>query len=308
MKMGHKQSLLYVLNAGGPEPPGVCHLQPAAADGPNITGFLVDELGRMEPAGSTQPIDPGPASAPSGVSCTDSAAAGFHSLTGAPAADFQCGLNPPSFVRSPAQIGFTPDGNQLVVTVKGTNTIYVFPVDEDGNVSSPKITQAPGPALPTYFGFTFSKQEDLLMTETFGAAASIPVSGTGAVSSFGINKAGNLLPVSSHIGDGGTAACWIALEPIAGTYAYVSNSLSASISSYTVSANGSVTLLNGIAASGAGPNDLATAQENGVSYLYVLDAGSGAVAAFRINRDGSLTAITGGSGLPAGGAEGLAAF
>src|SRR5205823_10282729 len=107
---------------------------------------------------STQPIDPGPASAPSGVSCTAAGAAGFSGLTGAPAADFQCGLNPPSFPRSPAQVRFTPNGDQLVVTVKGTNTIYVFRVDEDGRVGDhPTITQAPGPALPSFFGFTFDK-------------------------------------------------------------------------------------------------------------------------------------------------------
>ena len=304
-----EQDLLYVLNAGGPEPPAVCHLQPDTANAPNITGFLVDQVGRMEPLDSTQPINPGPASATSGVSCTSATAAGFSGLTGAPAADFQCGLNPPSFVRSPAQIGFRPDGKQLVVTVKGTNTIYVFSVEKDGKATTPKTMQAPGPALPTYFGFTFSRRQDLLVTETFGSSTSIPKGGAGAVSSFSSNTVGDLLPISSDVGDGGTAACWIALEPVTGRFAYVSNNLSASISSYTVGNNGIVTLLNGTAASGSGPNDLATAQENGASFLYVLDAGTGTVGAYHINGDGSLTAVTGGGGLPAGrSAQGLAAF
>src|SRR2546427_904829 len=72
-------------------------------------------------------------------------------LTGAPAADFQCGLNPPSFPRSPAQVRFTPNGSQLVVTVKGTNTIYVFAIDTNGIAGDhPTITQAPGqPYLPS---------------------------------------------------------------------------------------------------------------------------------------------------------------
>jgi 6-phosphogluconolactonase len=55
--------LLYVLNAGGPEVP-ICHLTPDAANTPNITGFTVDGAGHMNPVDSTQPIDPGPASAP----------------------------------------------------------------------------------------------------------------------------------------------------------------------------------------------------------------------------------------------------
>src|SRR5262249_25682685 len=130
---GERGDLLYALNAGGPEVP-ICHVIPDTANTPNITGFTVDRAGHMIPIDSTQPIDPGPASAPSGVSCTAAAAAGFSGLTGAPAADFQCGLNPPSFPRSPAQIRFTPDGRHLLVTVKGTNSIYVFQVNGDGTV------------------------------------------------------------------------------------------------------------------------------------------------------------------------------
>jgi 6-phosphogluconolactonase len=301
--------LLYVLNAGGPEVP-ICHLTPGTANTPNVTGFRVDRDGHLIPLDSTQPIDPGPATGPAGgVSCTAAAAAGFSALTGAPAADFQCGLNPPSFPRSPAQVRFTPKGDQLVVTVKGTNTIYVFPVDDDGSVDQPTITQAPGPALPSFFGFTFDKNQHLLVTELFGTATSIPKGGAGALSSFTITGNGHLQPISSDVADGGTAACWIALEPLAGRFAYVANNLSASISSYTVGSNGVVTLLNGTAAPGSGPNDLAVASEGSNSWLYVVDAGTGTVGAFHINGDGSLTAITGGNGLPVGrSAQGLAAF
>ena len=303
-----QELLLYVLNAGGPETP-VCQLTPDAANTPNITGFKVTQAGRMIPLDSTQPIDPGPASAASGVSCTAAAAAGFAALTGAPAADFQCGLNPPSFPRSPAQVGFTRDGQQLIVTVKGTNTIYVFPVDEDGAAGDPTTTQSPGPALPTFFGFTFDRNDNLLVTEFFGSSTSIPAGAKGALSSFAISSDGPLLPISSHVGDGGTAACCIALEPITGKFAYVANNLSASISSYTVANDGSVTLLNGVAATGSGPNDLSVAVEGAISFLYVVDAGTGTVGAFRINGDGSLTPITGGGGLPVGrSAQGLAAF
>jgi 6-phosphogluconolactonase (cycloisomerase 2 family) len=290
--------VLYVLNAGGPEPPAVCNLTPDTANTPNITGFRVDRAGHMIPLDSTQPIDPGPAVG-TGVECVD--AAGFAALTGAPAADFACGLNPPSFPRSPAQVKFTPDLNSLslVVTVKGTNAIYVFPVSEDGSVDTPTITQAPGPALPSFFGLTFDKQEHLLVTELFGSSASIPNKAAGAVSSFTILDSRHLLPISSHVPDFGTAACWIALEPKTGKYAFVSNNLSATISSYSVGSNGSVTLLNGSAATPSGPNDLATATEGGKSFLYVVAAGSGTVGAFKINlTNGVLTALTGSSVFP----------
>ena len=302
--------LLYVLNAGGPEVP-ICHLTPASANTPNVTGFIVDRLGRMKPVGSTQPIDPGPATGPAGgESCTAAAAQGFSNLTGAPAADFQCGLNPPSFARSPAQVRFAPDGDQLVVTVKGTNTIYVFPVDKDGTLDQPTITQAPGPALPGFFGFTFDHSGNMLVTELFGSATSIPKGGAGALSSFSVTGNGHLQPISSDVADGGTAACWIALEPLTGRFAYVANNLSASVASYSVGMGGMVTLITGTAATGAGPADLATATENGSSFLYFMDAGSGTVGAFQINlTDGSLTALTGGGGLPAARSDqGVAAY
>ena len=291
--------LLYVLNAGGP---GTC------SESPNITGFRVDKDGQMRSIGSTRPIDPGPSSATSGVSCLDVTAQGFHSLTGAPAGDFFCGLNPPSFPRSPGQILFTPDGNQLIVTVKGTNSIYVFPVGENGRAGRPTITQAPGPALPTYFGFSFDQAGNIIITEAFGSATSIPAGGHGAASSFTVTGSGDLVPISSHVADGGTAACWIALDPTA-KFAYVSNNLSASISSYLVGPGGILTLLAPIAATGAGPNDLATAQEGTASFLYSLNAGSGTVGAFQINlTNGALIPIAGGSGLPTVGATGIAAY
>lgn len=308
---GGSGDLLYVLNSGGPEAPAICNNQPASANTPNITGFNVDRFGRMKPiVGSTQSIDPGPASAMSGVSCLAATAAGFQGLTGAPAADFSCGLNPPSFPRSPAQVRFDPDADKLVVTVKGTNTIYAFRVDDDGRAVDPEITQAPGPELPSFFGFTFDRRENMLVTELFGSATSIPKGGAGAVSSFKISHDGDLTAISSHVDDGGTAACWIALEPITGRFAFVANNLSASISSYSVGAGGVVTLINGTAASGAGPNDLAIATDSGSSFLYDVNAGNGTVGAFQINLvDGSLTALTGGMGLPAGrSAQGLAAY
>ena len=112
--------------------------------------------------------------------------------------------------------------------------------------------QAPGPCLVSFFGLTFDKQEHLPVTELFGTATTIPAGGNGALSSFTVGKAGNLLSISSHMNDGGTAACWIALEPPTGKYAYVANNLSASISSYSVGPNGSITLLSPIAAKPTG--------------------------------------------------------
>jgi len=163
------------------------------------------------------------------------------------------------------------------------------------------------PPVGGFFGFTFIRNQTLLITELFGTATSIPAGGRGAVSAYGINKDGSLNPIVQDVGDGGTAACWIALEPIAGQYAYVSNNLSANISSYAVGTR--VTLVAAVAAATSGPNDLATAVEGGNSFLYSVNAGNGTVGAYQINlTNGSLTALGTASGLPAAAAQGIAAF
>ncbi len=292
--------LLYVLNAGGP---GNCNVSP------NVTGFQVDGTGHMTPITAALDIFPGSPTG-SGANCSAASAQGFAGLTGAPVADFACGLNPPSFPRSPAQVRFTPEGDQLIVTVKGTNTIYIFPIGTDGRAENPAISPSSLPALPSFFGFTFDKHGHMLVTELFGSAISIPAGATGAVSSYTVTNSGILQSISSHVGDGGTAACWIALEPLNGEFAYVANNLSATISSYAVASDGSVTLVSGTAAPGQmGPNDLAAVTEGGASFLYAVNAGNGTIGAFQINlKDGSLTAITGSNGLPPAGAQGLAAF
>jgi hypothetical protein len=150
----------------------------------------------------------------------------------------------------------------------------------------------------------------LLVAEMFGKSTSIPAGAQGAVSTFSVTSNGHLTPISSDVADGGTAPAAIAVEPVHGNFAYISNNLSASLASYTVALNGVVTLLNGAAATASGPNDLATAHEAGASFLYVLAAGTGTVGAFQVDViTGALTPVTGGGGLPVGrSAQGLAAY
>lgn len=289
------RDLLYVLNAGGPGSSPFCGATP------NITGFTVNSVGQMSLLRNAVQsiIDPGLLDGHgSGVNCP---------VSGFPTPSYDCGRNPPAFVRSPARVLFTPDGSRLVVTVKGTNAIYVFPVGENG---APMVTQAPGPALPTYFGFAFDRHGHLIVAEPFGEATSIPALGTGGVSSFTITPTGALQEISADISDGGTATCWVALEPVTGKYAYVSNNLSNSLSSFTVAPNGSLRLLAALAAGASGPNDLADVGDRGASFLYVLNSGSGMVEAFRVSlQNGSLTALPAVGGLPVNdGAQGLAAY
>jgi 6-phosphogluconolactonase len=139
-------SQLYVLNAGGGAASG-CGTD--NSNTPNITGFYVSPAGVITAIpGATQAIAPGP-----------DGTAGF--LNCDPSLPVPCGLSPPFFVRSPGQVGFTPDGKSLIVTVKGTNSIYVFPVNpkKGGGLGSPVIWGFGLPPQmapePTYFRSIF---------------------------------------------------------------------------------------------------------------------------------------------------------
>lgn len=300
-------NVLYVLNAGGP---GAC-TQPGLTGVPNITGFSVDAAGKMTLlADSVQAINPGALNGTgTGENCPPTAGPPLS-----PQSSFFCGLNPPAFARSPSEVRFAPDATRLLVSVKGTNQIYVFPVDANGVAGVPTVFTAPGPALPSYFGFTFDSHQNLLITELFGTSSSIPAGSAGAVSSFSIGSTGTLTPISKSVTNGGTASCWIAIEPTTGKYAYVSNNLSNTIASYSVGADGSLTLISGSAASGtttSGPNDLViVGQDSTSSYLYDVNAGDGTVGAFKINlADGSLTSLGNVAGLPVNtSAQGLTGF
>jgi len=96
-------------------------------------------------------------------------------------------------------------------------------------------------------------------------------------------------------------------------YAYTANFVSGTISSYRLSANGSVALISGSEAFQglkSEPTDLAFS--SGSHYLYNLLRGTGGVSAFVVKENGSLGEIGVfgvGGGLPvANGASGLAAY
>jgi 6-phosphogluconolactonase (cycloisomerase 2 family) len=90
----------------------------------------------------------------------------------------------------------------------------------------------------------------------------------------------------------------------------VANAGSATVSSYQVARDGSVTLENAAAAhTGAGAVDLAVSADQ--RYLYQVAAGAGEIDVFGVQRDGTLRPITVVGGLSpvhGSGLEGIAAF
>jgi len=262
----HGLELRSTVDSGGQRPisvtehNGVVYVLNAEGAG-NVTGFR-NVAGMLHPlSGSTQPL---------------SAAGG----TG------------------PAQVGFSPDGDVLLVTEKATNKLASYRVRRDGRIDAPVVTASAG---ATPFGFAFDRRGHALVSEAFGGAAN-----ASAVSSYGFEDWAPAKPmlISASVGTTQTAACWVVVTPD-GRHAYVTNTGSGTVSSYSVQKSGQLALAQGIAAtSGAGPIDAAISADG--RGLFVLNAGSNSITSFAIARDGSLTATGSVTGLPTG-SNGLAA-
>ena len=223
----------------------------------NISGFTVGSTGGLTPiAGSTKSLS--------------TAAAG------------------------PAEVSFSPDGRELVVTEKGTSLLDVYPVDKNGVVGErTSYTSAGG----TPFGFAFGPRNLLFVSE---AAA------PGSASSYAVNKEGNLQVISGAVLTHHGAPCW-AVVTADGRFGFTGNG-SGSVSGFSIAPDGAIRLLGdgGAAVIGSGVNDIALSANS--RYLYVLQTGGAqAIHAFRIQDDGSLTALGPVGGLPTG-TRGLAAF
>ena len=198
----------------------------------------------------------------------------------------------------PAQVGFSPDGEVLVVTEKATNKLTSYRVRHDGRIGAPVVTASSG---ATPFGFAFDRRGTLLVSEAFGGAV-----GASAVSSYGFESWVPAQPqlTSPSVADTQSAACWVVVTPN-GRHAYITNTGSDTISSYSVQRSGKISLAQAVAgAGGAGPIDAAISATG--RHLFVLNSGSQTISSFTISRDGSLGNPGSVGGVPVG-ANGLAA-
>jgi 6-phosphogluconolactonase (cycloisomerase 2 family) len=199
--------------------------------------------------------------------------------------------DPPDFLTSPGQVGFTPDGDQLLVTTKASrHTIDVYEVRRDGRLSETAV-QNPS-ATPVPFAFTFDRRDRLVS----GEAA------TSSVTTYTLRRNGTLADPQSQ-SDGQVALCWI-VE--ARGFFYVSNTGSNTLSGYRIERGGRPTLIGPtgiVATTEQGPIDMTTSG-NG-RFLYAQTGTAGTVDEFRVNRDGTLTKLGVVTGLPPG-QEGIA--
>jgi 6-phosphogluconolactonase len=191
----------------------------------------------------------------------------------------------------PAQVGLTPDGSSLIVTDRATDALLELAADGGEPVRHPSAGATP-------YGFDFTPDGTLVVTEAFGGTV-----GAAATSSY----AAGLHPVSKSVSNTRSEVCWAAVTKD-GRYVFVTNFGDGSISSYAIGDGGSLTLVDAVAGSTVlgekGVRDEALSSDG--RFLYTLDADARKVFAFSVRDDGRLDSVGDFDGLPAT-AAGLAA-
>ncbi len=195
------------------------------------------------------------------------------------------------------QISFSPDGSWIIVTEKATNVIGTFYVNSNGSVNNGIFTTSVG---PTPFGFDFSRNKYMIVSNAAGGAA-----GAGSATSYTIGNAGIPDDVNGAVADNQSAPCWFATTTH-GRFAYTTNTASNNISSYYIDEKGNLYLAQGVAAtSEAGPVDIVVASNN--YFVYELNGKAGSIGEYHRALLGGLWPIGNTYGLPAS-ATGLTTF
>jgi 6-phosphogluconolactonase len=203
---------------------------------------------------------------------------------------------------APGSIAFSPDGKFLAVSEKLTSKLDVFSVQGDGALSPVVVTPSAGPGE---FAISFAPNGTALVSET-GPAGGVDAS---ALSSYALLANGSLSPISTSVPTLGAATCWQATTPD-GRFVYTANAGTATISGFSIGANGTLTPLPGTIQgsnpSGATNIDITISSDG--RFLYSLNAGNGTVGIFAIHNDGTLANLGTVEGIiAAGGFNGIAA-
>jgi 6-phosphogluconolactonase len=184
----------------------------------------------------------------------------------------------------PAQIGFSPDGDTLVVTERATDSISAYAVASDGFAEGPTVFPSSG---ATPYGFDFTRASVLVVTEAAGGKV-----GAASASSYALSGPAQLSLVSGSVGDTRSEVCWAAISPD-DRHVYVTNFGDGTISTYTIAGDGRIELLHPVAATTVegqkGIRDETISRDG--RYLYALHADVQQLFGWEVQNDGSLTPV-----------------
>lgn len=229
----------------------------------------------------------------------------------------------------PASVEFTPDGKYLLVVEITTGVVHSYAVGSDGLLSDEPVSSIDSPLAPDgrFFALPIgtkliSGQDDnniLLVTETRFIDSEHnfnPVSAehkerypflplfegqAGSVTSYNIDANGQLSIISpdviagSSYWDGQQAVCWVTTSQD-GKYAWTTNPLTSSISTYQVNEDGSIELKEEIAYQDDNFNEYYLDMDLSAdgNYVNVISGNTGVTWVFKIDHDsGELSLVDG---------------
>ncbi len=176
------------------------------------------------------------------------------------------------FVNTPGQVGFSPDGRNLLVTTKAsTHSVLVWPMATDGSLPmKPAVTTMAG-AVP--FAFAFDRRGRLDVVNA----------GTGTVGTYAIGRGGRLTAYG-QTATKGEAVCWIAVHD---DLIVTSNTGSNTLTS--LRSRRAAPLRLGVMTTGMAPVDSAFSPDG--TYFYVQSGGTNLIETYRVSATGALTKL-----------------
>jgi 6-phosphogluconolactonase (cycloisomerase 2 family) len=189
----------------------------------------------------------------------------------------------------PAQVSFTPDGDSLVVTEKATDRILTWDLNAARLPSGREVHDSSG---GTPFGFDFTDDGTFVVSNAEGGDI-------GEASATSYTVEGGFRRISGPVPDFRSEVCWTVISDDE-RYAYVTNFGDGTISSYTIAADGSIALLESVAATTT--LGQLSVRDAGLSsngrFLYAIDITSNNIHAWEVQRDGGLRQVGAFPGLP----------
>ncbi|WHY94778.1 beta-propeller fold lactonase family protein [Neobacillus cucumis] len=202
-----------------------------------------------------------------------------------------------TFNAQPAQVLFTPDGSKILVTELTSNNLSIFHVNQNGIVTGPIVNNSYGQGP---LGAYFLSSGILLVTEAM----------SNALSSYSLSNDGILHVISGSVPNGYKTACWVVTTKDE-RFAYTTNTLSGTISTYRIDSNGALSVVRHITSTPPGaapglPMDVRVSKDG--QHFYTLNGNQGTISVFSIQNDGSLVRlqVAAWTNLPYFGSQGLA--
>jgi 6-phosphogluconolactonase len=219
-----------------------------------------------------------------GDATTPGNVAGFAILPGGKLKSLASATQPLSAANpAPGEISANPQGTGLIVTEKTTNVIDSYHIRYDGNLSTPTFTPATG---NTPYGFAFSPVKPSLFV--------VSDASDGALTAYHLHH-GTVSVADGPVADQQAAACWVVVTND-GRFTYTANAVSNSVSGYSLSNKGTLTLLS-TSSTGAASAPTETALSSTNHYLYTLDTGTLNISTFLIQGNGKLVPVPASAGI-----------